>query len=132
MVTSERAGVNHPGGALALLHVVLGSAPTQPRNDSARLEQLLFIIRRIWHIAAIASGFKRSIDLVESGLGRGDIPTPFGEQHQRGALSAKSHDPTGRPALAGVFLQRLTIDNDGLFELRRSALSLSEGFQSYA
>src|SRR5262245_27703573 len=77
-------------------------------------------------MAAIAHRFKRSIDLAECGLSHGGVPRPLGKAHQREAFIAKSHGPVERHALASVFLQRLAIGDNGLFELRRSALAPSK------
>src|SRR5262249_29785359 len=109
-----------------------GSPPAQPRDEGACPGQLPFIIRCVWRMAAITHGFKRSIDLVECGLGHGGIPPPLGEEYQRNASIPKTRGPLQRHALARPFLQRLAIGRRRLLQPRRAALALTERLQRSA
>src|SRR5262245_33584962 len=102
------------------------SPPAQPRDEGACPGKLLFIKGRNRRIAAIARRFKRRIDLSERDLAHGGVLPPFGKDHQHDTLVAKAQGPIEWHALARVFLQRLAIGDDRLFELRRPALALPE------
>jgi len=99
------------------------SLPAQPRDEGACLGELLFIVRRVWRIAAIARRFKRHIELVERSLSHGGVIPPRGKEHQRDAFVAQTRGPVEWHALPGLFLQRLAIGGDSLFQLRGPALS---------
>jgi hypothetical protein len=70
-----------------------GSPPTQPRDKGACPGELLFIIRRLGRMAAIAHRLRCRINLAESGLGYGGVPAPLGKQQQGDALVAKARGP---------------------------------------
>src|SRR6516162_3073029 len=104
-----------------------GTSPSaQPRDDSACRGKQLFVMRRVWGMAAIAHRFKRRIDLAECGLGHSGVLAPHGKEHQCDTLVAKADAPLKWHAFAGSFLQRLPIGGDRLFEPFRPALSLPE------
>src|SRR5438128_112709 len=100
------------------------SLSAQTLDNGACPEDLLFVKRCTWRIAAVAHCFDRLIDLAERSYRHGGILPPLGEQHQGEALVAKSSRPIERVPLAGAFLQRLAISNDCLFQPCRSTLAL--------
>src|SRR5215831_3011849 len=77
-------------------------------------------------MAAIAHRLECCIDLAECGLGHGGVCASLREEDQCDAFIAKTPGPLERHALACLFLQRLTIGEDGLFKPRRSALASSK------
>jgi hypothetical protein len=83
-------------------------------------------------MAATAHRFECRIDLAEGILRHGDVFPPVSKNHQRYTLVAKAAGPIERHALAGPFLQRLAIGNNGLFEFCRPALTLSEPIECSA
>src|SRR5262249_27716506 len=99
---------------------------------SACRGELRFLMRSTARVAAIAHRFKRLIDLAERGLSHGSVPPPLGEEHHCDACIAKTRRPIERRALAGPFLQGLTVGGDGLFKLRSPALARSEGVERIA
>src|SRR5262245_45346847 len=106
-------------------HIVLLTSPSaQPRDEIACWGQQLFESRRIWRMASIAHRLERRIDLAQRPLGHAGISPPFSDSHQRRASCAKAGSPVERRILAGSFLERLAMGNDGLFELCRPALPL--------
>ena len=92
------------------------SLSAQTLDNGACPEDLLFVKRCTWRIAAVAHCFDRLIDLAECSPRHAGVLPPLGKEHQGEAFVAKSPGPVERVPLGGVFLQRFAIRSDGLFQ----------------
>ena len=68
-----------PDGQSGVIVRERGSPLAQTRDDSARPEDLPFVIGRIWRITGITQRFERRVDLAERGLGQCGVSPPLSE-----------------------------------------------------
>src|SRR5262245_5577453 len=115
-----------PGARWVRTGLTSRTSLAQPRDEGACPGELLFVKRHAWRIATIAHCFDRLIDLAERNRRHGGVLPPLSKEHQGEAFVAKSPGPVERVPLGTVFLQRLAVGADGLFQLCCSALALPE------